>query len=57
MSEKTEYANMFLIPPEVWEKKCKQSISPAPPPSVRKILNSKDHSYNKWTNVRMQQDP
>jgi hypothetical protein len=58
MSEETELQRMLLIPPDVWEKKCKQAISSAPPPpSVKKILNSKDHSYNKWTKVRMQQDP
>jgi hypothetical protein len=47
---------MFLIPPELWEKRCEASPTP-PLPSVKKILNSKDHSYDKWTKVRMKQDP
>lgn len=42
---------MILVPPELWEKR-----SQSPPP-VKKILNSKDHSYDKWTRVRMHQDP
>jgi len=42
---------MILVPPELWEKR-----SQSPPP-VKKILDSKDHSYNKWTRVRMHQDP
>jgi len=28
-----------------------------PPPPVKKILNSEGHSYNKWTKVRLHQDP
>jgi len=41
---------MILVPPELWEK------SSQSPPSVKKILKSKDHSYNKWTQVRLHQD-
>lgn len=44
---------MILVPHELWEKRCK---SPSPPP-VKTILKSKDHSYNKWTRVRLHQDP
>ena len=43
---------MILVPPELWENR-----SQASPPPVKKILNSKDHSYNKWTRVRLHQDP
>jgi hypothetical protein len=32
------------------------SITPPPPP-VKTILKDKDHSYNKWTQVRLQPDP
>jgi hypothetical protein len=28
-----------------------------PPPPVKKILNSKDHSYNKWTRILLHQNP
>lgn len=45
---------MILVPPELWEKHCE---TPSPPPRVKTILKSKDHSYNKWTRVRMHQDP
>ena len=44
---------MILVPPELWEKRCE---TPSPPP-VKTILKSKDHSYNKWTRVRLHQDP
>jgi len=30
--------------------------TPSPPP-VKTILKSKDHSYNKWTSVRLHYDP
>jgi hypothetical protein len=43
---------MILVPPELWEKR-----SQSPPPPVNKILKSNDHSYNKWTQIRLQQDP
>jgi hypothetical protein len=43
---------MIFVPPELWENRSK-----APPPPVKKILNSKDHSYNKWTYVRLHLDP
>jgi hypothetical protein len=43
---------MILVPPELWENR-----SHATPPTVQKILNSKDHSYNKWTQVRLHQEP
>jgi hypothetical protein len=45
---------MILVPPELWEKHCQK---PLPPPSVKTILKSKNHSYDKWTRVRLQQDP
>jgi len=37
----------------VWEKRCQTQL----PPLVETILKSKDHSYNKWTRVRLHQDP
>jgi len=37
---------MILVPPELWENHCQ---TPPPPPPVKKILKTKDHSYNKWT--------
>lgn len=46
---------MILVPPELWENRT-QVPQPQPPP-VKKILKSKDHSYNKWTQVRLHQDP
>ena len=39
---------MNLVPQELWENR--QTL---PPPPVKKILQSKDHSYNKWTQVRL----
>jgi len=44
---------MILVPPELWEKRCQ---TPSSPP-VTTILKSKDRSYNKWTRVRLHQDP
>jgi hypothetical protein len=44
---------MILVSHELWEMRCK---SPSPPP-VKTILKSKYHSYNKWTRVRLHQDP
>ena len=41
---------IILVPPELWEKR-----SQSPPP-VKKIHKNKDHSYNKWTQVRLHQD-
>jgi len=41
---------MILVPPEMWEKRYQS------PPPVEKILKSKYHSYNKWTQVRLHQD-
>ena len=43
---------MILVPPEL----CGKSY-PEPPPPVKEILKSKDLSYNKWTQVRLHQDP
>ena len=43
---------MILVPPELWEN-CQ---TPPSPPPVIKILQSKDHSYNKWTQVPLHQD-
>jgi hypothetical protein len=45
---------MLLIPPELREK-CSQP--PATPPPVKQILKSKDHSFDKWTKIRVHQDP
>jgi hypothetical protein len=44
---------MILVSLEMWETRSQASS----PPSVKTILNSKDHSYNKWTKVRLHQDP
>jgi len=40
---------MILVPPEMLETRSQAS------PPVKTILNSKDHSYNKWMNVRLHQ--
>jgi hypothetical protein len=45
---------MILVSPELWEKHC-QKQSPALP--VKTILKSKNHSYDKCSRVRLQQDP
>ena len=42
---------IILVPPELWENRS------LPPPPVKKIIKSKDHSYNKWTKIRLHQDP
>jgi len=47
---------IISVPPEMWENRS-QTLPPPPPPPVKKILNSKDHSYNKWSEVRLHQDP
>jgi hypothetical protein len=41
---------MILVPPELWENRS------LPPPRVKKNIKSKDHSYNKWTKIRLHQD-
>jgi len=43
---------MVLVPPKLWENRTQE-----PTPPVKEILNSKDHSYNKWTQVCLHQDP
>jgi hypothetical protein len=43
--------SMILIPPELWEEGSQATL-----PLVKKILNSNDHSYNKWTQVRLHRD-
>ena len=43
---------MILVPPEMWE-----TCSRVSPPPFKTILNTKDRSYNKWTKVRLHQDP
>jgi hypothetical protein len=43
---------MILVPPVMWENRSKTL-----PPPVKKILNSKDLSYIKWTKVRLHQNP
>ena len=47
---------MILVPPESWETRC-QTPPPPPPPPVKMIIKSNDHSYNKWTQVRLHQYP
>ena len=42
---------MILVPSELWENR-----QTPPPPPVKKRLQRKDHSYNKWTQVRLHQD-
>ena len=44
--------HMILFSQELWENR-----QTPPPPPVKRILQSKDHSYNKWTQVRLHQDP
>jgi hypothetical protein len=44
---------MILVPPEMWEN-LSQTLPPTP---YKKILNSKDHTFNKWLKVRLQQHP
>jgi len=46
-----ELQRMILVPTELWEYRSQE------PPPVKKILKSKDHSYNKSTQVRLHQDP
>ena len=43
---------MILVPPELWENR-----SHEPPPTVKVIQKRKNHSYNKWTQVSLHQDP
>jgi hypothetical protein len=45
---------MILVPPELWENRCK---TPTPPPPVKEILNSKDNSYDKWNRVQIHHTP
>ena len=42
---------MILVPPELWENRS------LPPPPVKRIIKCKDHSYNKWTKIRLHQEP
>ena len=42
---------MILVPPELWENPSQER------PPVKKIPKIKDHSYNKWTQVRLHHDP
>jgi hypothetical protein len=44
---------MILVSSELSEKRCQ---TPSPPP-VKTILKRKDHSYNKWTRVRLHHKP
>ena len=44
--------HMIIVPPELWENR-----QTPPTPLVKKILQSKDRSYNEWTQVRLHQDP
>ena len=45
--------SFILVPRELWQNRCQTP----PPPPVKKVLNIKDHSSNKWTQVRLHQDP
>jgi len=45
---------MILVPPELTENYSQQS---PPPPPATKLLKSKNDSHNKWTQVRVLQDP
>jgi len=47
------FQRMILVTPEMWENHC-QTPSPQP---VKTILKNKDQSYNKWTRVRLHQNP
>ena len=44
---------MILIPPELWENR----QIPPPPLPVKKILESENHIYNKWTQICLHKDP
>jgi hypothetical protein len=41
---------IIVVPSELWENR---SQTPSP---VKKILKSKENSYNKWTQVRLHED-
>ena len=45
---------IILVLLELCENRSLQSL---PPPTFEEIIKSKDHSYNKWTEVRLHQDP
>jgi len=45
---------IIQFPPEMWESRPQE---PPPPPSVKKILKSNDHSYRKCTQDRLHQYP
>jgi len=47
---------MILVPTELWENRCQTPPPPTPPP-VKKILETKGHSYDKWNQFRLHQDP
>ena len=42
---------MILVPAELWEYRS------LPPPPVKKIIKSKNHTFNKWTKIRLHQVP
>jgi hypothetical protein len=42
---------MILVLSELWENSFQT------PPPVKQILKSTEHSYNKWNQVRLHQDP
>jgi len=52
INQKWRYMYDFSTP-ELCEKRCQ---TPSPP-AVKTILKIKYHSYNKWTRVRLHQDP
>jgi hypothetical protein len=43
---------MILKPHKLWVIRCQLQS----PPPVKTILKSKNHSYNKWTRVRLHQE-
>ena len=43
---------MILVPTELWENRTLES-----PPTGKETLRIMDHNYNKWTEVRLHQDP
>jgi len=45
---------MVLVLPDLWENRCQTT---SPPPPVKKILKTKDHSYEKWNQFRLHHDP
>jgi len=47
------FERKILVPLDLRENRSQET----PPPPVKKILKSKDHSYNKWIQFRLHQHP